>query len=210
VEARNKLSEENIASFEPVRQIGKGQSKGIRCIEKFNNIEDYYDDIVRRIELVPSEQKVVLFGAASIEELPVTVAVNTAIRISKKARRCLLIDADTERGAIAKVFELESEAIKDRATETCIKNLWVRSGRDLAGADVKVVKEKMQTIARGYDRVIIYAPSINSASRCEALSGIAGGAIIFEGVQSNNDLSSQLGASVCELVAIMPAAAIAV
>jgi hypothetical protein len=210
VEARNKLSEENIASFEPVRQAGKGQSKGIRCIEKFNNIEDYYDDIVRRIESAPSEQKVVVFGAASIEELPVTVAVNVAIRISKKGRRCLLIDADTERGAIAKVFELESEAIKDRAAQTCIKNLSVRSGLDVVGVDIGVAKERIQTIARGYDRVIIYAPNINSVSRCEALSGIAGGAIIFEGAQSNDDLSSQLEASVCELVAIMPAASIAV
>jgi hypothetical protein len=210
VKVKIKPMEENIASFEPVSQAGKGQSKGIRCIEKFDSIEDYYNDIVRRIELVPSEQKVVLFGASSVEELPVTVAVNAGIRISKKGHRCLLIDADTERGAIGKVFELESEAIKDIAAQTCIKNLWVRSGRDLAGADVKVVKEKMQTIARGYDRVIIYAPNINSASRCEALSGIAGGAIIFEGAQSNNDLSSQLGASVCELLAIMPAASIAV
>jgi Mrp family chromosome partitioning ATPase len=210
VEAKGKPMEENIASFEPVRQAGKGQSKVIRCIAKFNNIEDYYNDIVRRIESAPSEQKVVLFGASSVEDLPVTVAVNVAIRISKKGQRCLLIDGDTERGAIGKVFELESEAIKDRAAQTCIKNLSVRGGPDVTRVDVKVVKEKMQTIASDYDRVIIYAPNINSASRCEALSGIADGAIIFKGAQSNDGLSSQLGASVCKLVAIMPAASIAV
>jgi hypothetical protein len=210
VKVKVKPSEENIARFEPVSRASKVQSKGIRCIEKYNNIEDYYNDIVRRIENLSSEQKVVLFGASSVEELPVTVAVNAGIRISKKGRRCLLIDADTERGAIGKVFELESEAIKDRATQTCIKNLSVRSGLDEVGTDVNVVEEKMQTIASDYDRVIIYAPNINSSSRCEALSGIAGGAIIFKGVQNNNNLSSQLVASGCELVAIMPAASIAV
>jgi len=90
--------------------------------------------------------------------------------------------------------------------ETCIKNLSIRSGGDLAGADIRMAKERIQTIAKGYDRVIIYAPNISSASGGEALSIIAGGAIIFESPNGNNNLSRQLGASECELLAIMPAA----
>ena len=209
VVVKNKSSDENIASFEPVSRAGKGQSKSVRCIEKYNSIEDYYNDIARRIENLPSE-KAVLFGAASIEELPVTVAVNVAIKISKKGRRCLLIDADAERNAIAKVFELESDQVKERAAETCIKNLSIRSGGDLAGADIRMAKERIQAIAKGYDRVIIYAPNISSASGGEALSIIAGGAIIFESPNGNNNLSRQLGTSECELLAIMPVASGAV
>jgi len=206
VEVKNKPSDENIASFEPVSRAGKGQSKSIRCIEKYNSIEDYYNDIARRIENLPGEQKAVLFGAASVEELPVTVAVNVAINISKKGRRCLLIDADAERNAIAKVFELGADQIKDRAAETCIENLSIRSGGDLAGADIRMAKERIQTIAKGYDRVIIYAPNMHSAGMGEVLSGIAASAIVFESAGENDNLSRQLGTSECELLAIMPAA----
>ncbi len=210
VVVKNKSSDENIASFEPVSRAGKGQSKSIRCIEKYNSIEDYYNDIARRIENLPSEQKAVLFGAGSVEELPVTVAVNVAIKISKKGRRCLLIDADAERNAIAKVFELGADQIKDRVAETCIKNLSIRSGGDLAGADIRMAKERIQTIAKGYDRVIIYAPNMNSASMGEILSGIVASAIVFESAGGNDNLSRQLGMSECELLAIMPVASSAV
>jgi len=206
VEVKNNSNDENIASFEPVRAAGKGGSKNIRCIKKYYNIEDYYNDIAQRIENLPSAQKSVLFGAVSVESLPVTVAVNVAISISKKGLRCLLIDADVERNAIAKVFELESDQIKAGAAETCIKNLSIRSGGDLAGADIQIAKERIQAVAKGYDRVIIYAPNMNSMSSNETLSGIAAGAIVFESAGGDNNLSRQLVASACELLAIMPAA----
>lgn len=206
VEVKTESSDENIARFEPVGAAGKGGSKSIRCIEKYDSIEDYYDDIARRIENLPSGQNSVLFGAGNVEELPVTVAVNVALNISKKGLRCLLIDADAERNAIAKVFELESDQVKERAAETCIKNLSIFSGCDLAGADIRMAKEGIQAVSKGYDRVIIYAPNINSASRFETLSGIAAVAVVFESAGGNDNLSRQLRASDCKLLAIMPAA----
>ncbi len=205
VKVKNEPIEENIASFEPVVGPEDVRLEKIRCTEKFNNIEDYYNGILQRIENLSGEQRPILFGASSVEDLPVTVAVNVGIKLSKTGVRCLLIDSDTERDAIAKVFELDGDKVEGGAAQTCIENLSVRSGQYLSDGDVKVAKEKMRTISSDYDMVIIYAPNINSASRFEALSGIGGGAIIFEGAGSNGGLSSQFLDSGCELLAIMPA-----
>ncbi len=197
--------EENIASFEPAGTVEAQIAQNLRVTEKFNSIEDYYDDLAHRIENLPSEHKTILFAAESTEELPVTVAVNVAIMISNKDKRCLLIDSDTERNAIAKVFELESSQIRSTAVETCIKNLSVLSDPGIVGDDVGPAREKIQTILNDYDRVIIYAPNMNSASRIKVLSSMAGSAIIFEGSPSDNNLSRQIESSGCKLLAIMPA-----
>ena len=204
--AKNKSSDENITRFEPVGRAGEAGIQSTGCKDKYESIEDYYSDLTGRIEGLPSEQKTVLFGAASIEELPVTVAVNVAIKLSERERRCLLIDADTKRGAVAKVFELGSDEIKDRTAETCIKNLSIRNGSDLAGVDIGAAKEKIQAISKDYDRVIIYAPNMNSANGGATLSYIAAGAIVFERGGGNNNLTRPATELGCKLVAIMPAA----
>jgi hypothetical protein len=206
VKVKNKPTEENVASFEPVGESEELRLEKIRCTDTFGNIEDYYNSILRQIENLPDEQRAVLFGAASVEELPVTVAVNVGISLSKRGVRCLLIDFDTERNAVARVFDLEDGKIKSNAAQTCIENLSVLSGQGFWQGDVKSIEQKVRTIASDYDRVIIYAPHINSPVMCEAFSAIAGCAIIFECAGSSDGLSSQFLNSGCELLAIMPPA----
>jgi hypothetical protein len=205
---KNGQRDESIARFEPAAQseAGHRQSKSISCIQKFSSIEDYYNDIAARIETLPTEQKPVLFAAESIEDLPVTVAVNVAIRISKENCRCLLIDTDAARNAIAKVFEMEPGQMQDEPADTCIENLSIWASGGLAGRDTQYPEERIKTFASQYDRVIIYAPNISSASRRETLSGIGASAIVFKTDKRDDHLSRLLRDSNCELLTIMPAA----
>jgi len=205
---KNGQRDESIARFEPVgeSEAGGRQSKSISCIQKFSSIEDYYNDIAGRIENLPTEQKPVLFAAESVAELPVTVAVNVAIRISKKNQRCLLIDTDAARNAVAKVFEMEPGRMQDEPADTCIENLSIWASGDLTGRDMQYPEERIKTFASQYDRVIIYAPNISSASRRETLSGIGASAIVFKTDKRDDNLSRLLRDSNCELLAIMPAA----
>ena len=204
---------EDIASFEPVAgaETGDRQPKVIGGAEKFGSMEDYYNDIAARIGNLPIERKPVLFAAESTELLPVTVAVNAAIRITKNNQRCLLIDADVDRNAIAKVFERRPEQIQDKPTDTCIKNLAIWSVKDLLRQDSRSPRETVKTIAGQYDRVIIYAPNINSSAGSEILFDVAADAIVFTAEDGDDDgLCRLLKKSQCQLLAIILSAESAV
>jgi hypothetical protein len=200
---------ESIARFESKTQTkaGNRQSKRIPCIQKFSNIEDYYDDIARRIEALPIEQKPVLFAAENIADMPVTVAVNVAIRISKNKRRCLLIDADTGRNAIAKVFEMEPGRMQDEPADSCIENLSIWANVDLAEGDSQYLEKRIKKFASQYDRIIIYAPNMSSLPKRETLFDLAANAIVFKtDSRDDNQVCKLLKESNCQLLAIMPAA----
>jgi hypothetical protein len=209
VNLKNGQRDESIARFEPVAQSEAGgrQSKSISCIQKYSSVEDYYNDIAGRIENLPTEQKAVLFAAESVAELPVTVAVNVAIRISKKNCRCLLIDADEGRNAIAEVFEMEPGRMQDEPAGSCIENLSIWADGDLAGRDTQYPQERIKTFASQYDRVIIYAPNMKSFLKRQTLLDIAANAIVFKtDNRDDNQVCRLLRESNCQLLAIMPAA----
>ena len=91
--------------------------------------------------------------------------------------------------------------------DTCIENLSIWTSGDLTGQDMQYPEERIKTFASQYDRVIIYAPNISSASRRETLSGIGASAIIFKtDKRDDNQVWKLLKDSDCELLAIMPAA----
>ncbi|MHC4500515.1 MAG: FHIPEP family type III secretion protein, partial [Planctomycetota bacterium] len=68
--------------------------------------DNCYELIAELIENRPTDEaRTVLMAAECVDELPVTVPVNAAMRLSHRHQRCLLIDLDWERDAIAKVFD---------------------------------------------------------------------------------------------------------
>ncbi len=207
---------EEIASFEPVDAAGAteaasgkeatsaGRAEATGGMKKFDNIDAYYDEITGHIDNLGKEQMPVLFGAESFNDLPVTVAVNVAIRITEKGRSCLIIDADSERNAVARVFDIPPEQIRDKPAETCIEGVSIFSGGDAASRDC--LKEAISVSARCYDKVIIYAPDMGESSGSELFTEAAYGAVLF--VSAGGDESRLCGLveqSNCEVLAVMPA-----
>lgn len=207
---------EEIASFEPVDAAGTtevasgkeaasaGQTEAAGGMKKFDDIDAYYDEITGYVDKLDKERMPVLFGAESFNDLPVTVAVNVAIRITEKGRSCLIIDADSERNAVARVFDILPEQIRDKPAETCIEGVSIFSGGDAASRDC--LKEAISVTAKCYDKVIIYAPDMSESSVAERFAKAACGAVIF--VSAGGDESRLCGLveqSDCEVLAVMPA-----
>lgn len=179
---------ESVVEFEPLRPTNVSE-----------RIEDYYDLIASRIADLKAEQMPVLFAGAGNDSVGVSVAVNTAIRLSRRKDSVLLIDAESNRSSVAEVFEIDAGRVAKGAVETCIENLSIWKCGEGAGEDIgRAVK--------GFNRVIIYAPDLRDQGACEMLVRSAGSAVVF---LSNGDddgkVCELVNNSGCEIVMTMPA-----
>ena len=141
-----------------------------------------YEMIAELIENKSADKvKTILMAAESIEELPVTIPVNVAMRLAQKNKKCLLIDLDSERGAISKVFDIDSGALGDntqvKAIATCISNLWVWPASNFGKADA--MKEVIAGLESRYDCLIVYAPNIKSVAERDEVARFIRVAMLF-------------------------------
>ena len=198
---------ENIANFEPLasqQEISRDESNIIPVGHKFKNIEDYYDDIAEHITELSSEEMPVLLAAENINELPVTVAVNVAVRISRTSGKTLLIDADPARNAVSKAFDIPTEKITDDGTDTCIDNLSVWTDDAFKTIDVEKLDDKMARLKNRYEKIIIYAPNLTSPLHAVTLTKIAKRGVVFSLEDIDRSKVYQLLlVSPCKPVAVM-------
>jgi hypothetical protein len=119
------------------------------------NAEEYYEKLSRMILTAPRAVRVLLAAETPVD-LPVTVAVNVAIRLAQKHKKVLLVDSDTSRSALAQVFELDPRTLQKKALPTCFENLSVCG---VPGTKVSGLLQK-STITRAFDVTLVYAPDI--------------------------------------------------
>jgi len=139
--------------------------------KQFTEGEDMYADIAN---LVMAECKngpvTALLCSESVELLPVTTAVKIAVELTDRGKNCLLIDADTTRNAVYKVFDIDPTSVTEPA-KCCIDGLsvWAVSNNcKTTGADLA---DKISTISGNYDCVIVYAPRIEDSNYYGKLAG---------------------------------------
>jgi hypothetical protein len=131
--------------------------------------------------------KTLLMAAEGVAGLPVTIPVNIALCLARKERRCLLVDLDTERNAIAKVFENDNKGPDAKhgplGTPTCISNLWIWPasgfGKANGGHDLLNLKNLITSVEDRYDHLIIHAPNIKPTVRWEQAASSIHLAMLF-------------------------------
>jgi hypothetical protein len=153
-----------------------------------------YEAVAELIEKKSCGQaKAILMTGARIEELPVTIPVNVGMLLAKKNQKCLLVDFDSERDAIAKVFDIDfgvgnggidSEDRKEYlGTPTCVENLWVLPAGNLCtdrGERGRMgPKDLIELLESEYDRLLIYAPNAGGPACWEELAGCVDIAMLF-------------------------------
>jgi hypothetical protein len=152
--------------------------------------ENCYELIAELIENRSRDKgRTVLMAAESADKLPVTVPVNAAVRLSQRNQRCLLIDLDWERDAIAKVFDDggRDQTIQKGACEipSCIENLWICPASRLKGRSLPELKDVLTDLKGRYDRLIVYAPNIGSFAQWESIAPDINLATLFADKESD-------------------------
>ena len=127
--------------------------------------QENYGFIAKQIKRAEKKYKSILFASVGLGSLPVTIPVNVAIRLAKDKKRCLLIDLDLRRDAIAKVFELDSnkDGLSPKAVQTEFENLWVWPGHNFAQLKQMNIKAIVQKALNRFDFILINAPSLASS-----------------------------------------------
>ncbi|MCE5187548.1 MAG: FHIPEP family type III secretion protein [Planctomycetaceae bacterium] len=153
------------------------ENSGAAPMEEFlcADVEEYYEKISRMI--LESGEKAVLLAAAKVNYLPVTVAVNIAIRLIQKQKEVLLVDSDTDRNALAKVFDLDPQTIIKKAQRTCFESLWVGN---LEAEKLHKLLARPRAMER-FDVILVYAPDYGQV---ELGAARVGG--FFFGAQAEN------------------------
>lgn len=132
-----------------------------------------YELITERIKRVEKKYKSILFASVEPGSLPITIPVNVAIELAKDKKRCLLIDLDLRRDAIAKVFKLDSNknGLHLQAVRTGFENLWVWPGHNFTQLKQMNIKVIVQKAMERFDFILINAPSlVNSPDRRQIIS----------------------------------------
>ena len=140
--------------------------------------EENYEFITGRIRQLDKKYKSILFASAQSEALPVTIPVNVAIGLAKSNKRCLLIDLDANRNAVAEVFDLDSSqtSLHPEPVKTDFENLWVWPAYNLI-QQINIGKIVEKT-AGNFDFILINAPSLTNYPDCGQVISAAEAAFI--------------------------------
>jgi hypothetical protein len=119
------------------------------------NAEAYYDKLSRTILAKETGCQQVLLAADTPADLPVTVAVNVAIRLAQRHKKVLLVDTDTARHALARVFDMDPQTLLKKAMPTCFEKLSVCN---VPAEKLQKLMQKTE-ILRHFDVTLMYAPN---------------------------------------------------
>ena len=164
-----------------------------------------YKLITERILHIKGKHKIVLFGASDVRCLPITIPVNAAISLAGSGKKCLLIDMDIKRNAIAKAFELDEKAgnqfARPRAYKTHFDNLRIWPGHNFMHS-YKVDFRSLVDAAKGeFDFVLVSDPYLGSnGQQLQITLASECGFIFTQNTMEATRLASIMNASKCSLI----------
>lgn len=135
--------------------------------------EEDYELITARIIRVGKKYKSILFASVGPASLPVTIPVNVAIGLAKNKKRCLLIDLDLRRDAIAKALDLDNnkKGLQPKVLRTEFENLWVWPGHHFIQLKQMNIQEIVQKASDRFDFILMNAPYlVSSPDRMQIIS----------------------------------------
>ena len=126
-----------------------------------------YELLTERILKLKGKKQTVLLAAAGTKTLPVTIPVNVAIELVGKKKRCLLIDLDLKRDAIAKALDISDKpgvsAVQPGPCETEFKDLVVWPAHNFARSKHMNIKALADAASEKFDLVLINAPYLDGS-----------------------------------------------
>ncbi len=144
---------------------------------------------------------VILMASEQYDSLSVTIPVRTAMELVRRKKRCLLVDLDLPRNAIARAFELESLPAIDspRPIQTPFKDLHIWPGDYFDGKWSIPLSQVIAAATEIYDVVLLYAPVLHHSVHLQAAASVSQWAFVFHPAGSCSEdlrLALQMGGAV--------------
>lgn len=150
--------EEQIAEFEPE---DAEKPRTLRRVEiRSRDVQAYYQTLGRLIQHPRLSRQTVLLASETKHDLPVTVAVHTAVQLTRQGK-VLLIDADPRRRAVAQVFQVDPEKSDGKVRGTKIQNLSVLVPKQTEADPLDALKNLE---AGEFSHILLYAPEFDLAA----------------------------------------------
>lgn len=159
-----------------------------------------YEHLLTAIKKQNGRLHTLLLAAGSLHDLPVTVPVNLAVGLAK-THKCLLIDLDIKRNAVARVFDLEitNGNFKTGSYPTPIRNLSVWPARNFELLRHMNLRLLIEDAAKKHDYILIYAPYLTTLPDRRQIAASARQAVVFTG-QNGSQLMQLLNQCNCKVM----------
>jgi hypothetical protein len=122
----------------------------------------------------------VLLAAGSLNDLPITIPVNAGVQLAGRCK-CLLIDLDTRRDAVARVFEITPDLCPAARTPvpTPIENLDIWPAHYFSRLRQMDLKTLLTASQQNYDVILLNAPYLSTHPDRRQIVRCADSAVLF-------------------------------
>jgi len=160
--------------------------------------------ILKVLQKPNGQMRPVLLAASGLADLPVTIPVNLAVSLSNTGK-CLLIDLDSKRDALAKVFEVDSSKIephlKISPVPTEFDNLSVWPARYFDLLKQMDLRSLLDSASQKYDHILLYAPYLTVLADRKLIASCSKQAILLcKDIERREQLSRLLKKCDCEIL----------
>ena len=139
-------------------------------------------DTQQLLEVLQTSNSPVLLAASGLTDLPVTIPVNLAVSLAGTGK-CLLIDLDSKRDALAKVFEVDSSRIQHHLkmlpVPTEFENLSIWPARYFDLLKQMNLRSLLNAASKKYEHILLYAPYLTVLADRKQIASCSKQAIIF-------------------------------
>ncbi len=144
---------------------------------------EYVTNLVRG-----SDSKSILLASCNRQALPVTIPVKVAIQLAMDGK-CLLIDLDVRRDAIARAFDLEdtpsTKHLRPMPYKTSFENLFIWPSHNFVRSGHMNIKYLVRAAEDKYDHVLISCPCLNVSPDRKLIASSAEKVIIFSSTDTD-------------------------
>jgi hypothetical protein len=164
-----------------------------------------YELITERLIQVEGKYTTILFAASSPMSMPVTIPVNVSVCLAHAGKRCLLIDMDTQRNAIAKAFEIDENAGGEldtpRAYKTSFDNLRLWPAHNFSHKNMLRLADVIKGAKNEFDFIIITASNLDESPKQKQIITDADCGFIFSpDAEDTTKLSSLMKTARCSVI----------
>jgi hypothetical protein len=150
---------EKMAEFETERKTAPADKEYPVLAFGCTHLEEYYQKLTGILQSFESEKgQAILLTSPADTPLGINIAVNAAIGLVGAGLKVLLIDAEPQRYAAAKAFDLDASKTLSGPQKTCIDNLQIFTAGNTENQAIQRTGLAMDKLHEQFDRILIYGP----------------------------------------------------